>query len=282
MNNMERKRGERVYPSESGDGRCHHYLLPETEYFYTSVMDKKDIMYVLAAFGIVLIIAIVIKPLATGQPVNTGISLPTITQAATLKPVHVYTETTPPLTPPLTIKPPTPVPTWDAKTKTIGFVDPGTYGISMNESLPGGTRMNSTSVNKATTSYATISGQYSATTQIMTIPFPYWEIWYTVDPAGPVGGKGGSLSVIQGSFSVTNPVFTLQVMDAEDPNRIVRIITPPGGLDKSLWTGVAGDPRPWKEKFYEGTRKYYFIISAHSLNSYYLDIRVPTAYIGKY
>jgi hypothetical protein len=249
--------------------------------FLHSVMDKKDIAYVLAAFGIILVIAVVIKPLATGQPVNTGISIPTITQAATLKPVHVYTEITPPSTLPVTTIPPTPVPTWDAKTKTVGFVDPGTYGISMNESLPGGTRMNSTSVNKAMTSYATISGKYSATTQIITIPFPYWEIWYTVDPADSVGGKGGSLTGIQGSFSVTNPAFTLQVMDAEDPNRIVRTITPPGGLDKSLWTR-AGDPRPWKEKFYEGARKYYFIIYAHSLNSYNMDIRVPTAYIGKY
>lgn len=244
-------------------------------------MDRKDIMYVLAAFGIVLIIAIVIKPLATGQPVNTGISLPTTTQAGALKPAHVYTETTPPLTPLVTIIPPTSVPTWDAKTKTVGFVDPGTYGISMNESLPGRTRMNSTNGNTATISYATIYGQYSATTQIMTIPFPSWEIWYTVDPAGPVAGKEGSLTGILGSFSVTNPAFTLQVMDAEDPNRIVRTITPPGGLDKSLWT-KAGDPRPWKEKFYEGARKYYFIIYAHSLNSYNLDIRVPTAYIGKY
>jgi hypothetical protein len=257
-------------------------------------------MYLVAALGIILVIAIVIKPLATGQPVNTGISLSTTTQAVPLKPAHVFTETTPPLTPLVTTTIPTPVPTWDSKIKTVGFVDPGTYGISMNESLPGGTRMNSTGVNKTTTSYATISGQYSATTQIMNIPFPYWEIWYTVDPAGPVGGKGLSLTsstvtgskesglqggthtVIQGSFSITNPVFTLQVMDAEDPNRIVRTITPPGGLDEALWTGESGDPRPWKERFYEGARKYYFIIYAHSLNSYSLDIRVPTAYIGKY
>jgi hypothetical protein len=262
-------------------------------------MDKKDIVYVVAAVCIILVIAIVIKPIATGQPVNTGIFLPTTTQAVTLKPAHVYTEITPPLTPLVTTTPPTPVPTWDSKAKTVGFVDPGTYGISMNESLPGGTRINSTIVNKATTSYATISGQYSATTQIITIPFPYWEIWYTVDPAGPVGGKGqtltsstatgskesglkgGTHTVIQGSFSITNPAFTLQVIDAEDPNRIVRTITPPGGLDSSLWTG-SGDPRPWKEKFYEGARKYYFIIYAHSLNSYTLDIRVPTNYIGKY
>jgi hypothetical protein len=261
-------------------------------------MDKKDIMYVVAALGIILVIAIVIKPLVTGQPVNTGISLPTTTPAVTLKPTpHVYIETTPVLIPVVTTIPPTPVPTWDSNKKTVGFVDPGTYGISMTESLPGGTRINTTSVKKATTSYAAISGQYSAATQVMNVPFPYWELWYTVEPAGPTGGKGQTLgtstatgskeqgstiSVIQGSFSVTNPAFTIQVMDAEDPNRIVRTITPPGGLDKSLWTGEAGDPRPWKERFFEGARKYYFIIYAHSVSSYSLDIRVPTTYIGKY
>jgi len=257
-------------------------------------MDKKDIMYVVVALGIILVIAIVIKPLATGQPVNTGISFPTTTPAVTPKPVHVYTETPPTLIPIVTTTPPTPVPTWDSKTKTVGFVGPAT---SVTESLPGGTRITSTSVNKATTSYAKISGQYSATTQVMNIPFPYWELWYTVEPAGSTGGKGltltsktatgskeqgSTITVIQGSFSVTNPTFTIQVMDAEDPNRIVRSITPPGGLDKALWTGDAGDPRPWKEKFYEGGRKYYFIIYAHSLTSFSMDIRVPTEYIGKY
>ncbi|MCX6683760.1 MAG: hypothetical protein NTZ37_03420 [Methanoregula sp.] len=258
-------------------------------------MDKKDIMYVVAAIGIILVIAIVIKPLANGQALHSALSFPTTTQAVTIGPTHV----SPVSTPRVTTTPPTPVPTWDSQTKTIGLVDPGTYGISMNVALPGGTRINSTSVNKTTTIYATISGKYSATSQIITIPFPYWEIWYTVDPAAPLGGKGqnlilstatgskgsgstgGTQPVIQGSFSITNPEFTIQVMDAEDPNRVVRTITPPGGLDSSLWTG-AGDPRPWKEKFYEGARKYYFVITAHSLNSYKLDIRVPAAYIGKY
>jgi hypothetical protein len=245
-------------------------------------MDKKDFVYMIAAVGIILVIAIVIKPLATGQPVNSGIFLPTPTQAVSLKPAHVFTESTPPVTTLAATTLPTPVPTWDSKTKTVGFVDPGTYGISMNESLPHGIRINTTSVSKATTSYATISGRYSSTTQVMDVPFPYWELWYTVEPAGTVGGKEGSLTGIQGSFSITNPVFTLQVMDAEDPSRIVRTIIPPGGLDKTLWAGEGGDPRPWKEKFYEGARKYYFIINARSLNSYTIDIRVPKDYIGKY
>ena len=91
----------------------------------------------------------------------------------------------------------------------------------------------------------------------LSIPFPYWELWYTVEPAGKMGGKdqklgtstvhgaggsGVSHSVMQGSFSVITPVFTLQVMDADDPNRIVRTVTPPGGLDSTLWTELIPVP----------------------------------------
>jgi hypothetical protein len=266
------------------------------EIFLHIFMDKKDIAYIVGALIVILVIAVVIKPLATGQPVNTGITFPTTTEDVSLKPVHVYTETTIMVTPLITAIPPTPVQTWDSKIKTVSFVDPGTYGISMNDSLPAGTRINNSITSKATTSYATISGKYSATTQVFPVPFPYWELWYTADPAGPIGGKDQSLgtstvtgskesgsthTVIQGSYSSSFPEFTIQVLDGDDPNRIVRTITPPGGLDKSLWTGP-NDPRPWKERFFEGSRSYYFIITAHALNSYNLDIRIPTEYIGKY
>ena len=97
-------------------------------------------------------------------------------------------------------------------------------------------------------------------------------------------------------------------MDAGDPNRIVRSISPPGGLDPDLWAGIIKastnpmvtptkskyaevsptpttiytDPRPWTEKFYEGQRSYYFIITSKYIDSYELDIRVPTRYIGEY
>jgi hypothetical protein len=113
---------------------------------------------------------------------------------------------------------------------------------------------------------------------------------------------------VSGSYSTAQPQFTIQVMDGDDPNRIVRTITPPAGIDLDLWTGVkkkvvadnlnsqlktnqkktvddslkAVDPRPWTEKFYEGQRHYFFIITAQSLNSYSIEIRVPTKYIGKY
>jgi hypothetical protein len=188
---------------------------------------------------------------------------------------------------------PTPVPTWNKKVMDVAFVNPSSYGISLNQSLPNGTRIDSIGRNTSRIVFANVFGQYSATTQIMHIPFPYWELWYTVEPAGEMGGndqklgssvvKGGegiSHSFVQGSFSVITPRFSLQVMDADDPNRIIRTITPPGGLDSSLWT--ESDPRPWKEKFFEGQRNYYFVINAQALSTYSIEIRVPADYLEKY
>jgi len=257
-------------------------------------MDKKAVMYAVGAMIIILIVALVIKPIATGQPLNLG--LPRATTPNPTYPVstpdngvtHVVIPATSVSTPP-----PTPVPIWDKNIIKVAFVNPSSYGISLNQSLPNGTRIDSAGRNTSRITYATISGQYSATTQVMHIPFPYWEIWYTIEPTGKMGGmdqklgssivkgvEGVSHSFVQGSFSVTNPLFTLQVMDAADPNRIVRTITPPGGLDSTLWTG--SDPRPWKEKFYEGQKDYFFIINTQALSSYTIEIRVPAEYIGKY
>ena len=260
-------------------------------------MDKKAVQYTIGALALILVVALVIKPIVTGQPLNTGLSFPTTTQ-----PADTVTTTTSSvvrqLSVPVTTTPapaPTPVPTWDKKAQTVEFVNPSTYGISLNQSLPNGTRIDSVGRNTSRVIFATIPGQYSATTRIIHIPFPYWELWYTVQPAGKMGGKDQSLSsstvigaegsgishtVIQGSFAVTTPMFTLQVMDAVDPNRIIRTITPPGGLDSTLWTD--SDPRPWKEKFFEGKKDYYFVIDAQSLSSYSIEIRVPAEYIGKY
>jgi hypothetical protein len=276
-------------------------------------MEKQDLMYGIAALVIILVIALVIKPMVTGQPVNTGIPVPT-----TIPPTSNLSVTPFPVRPPVTVTTmvpvptatPTPVPTWDKNVTKIVFVDPSQYGISMNTSLPGGTRIDNIPVNTSMTTFATISGQYSGTSQIINVPFPYWELWYTVEPAGKTGGKDqamgvssitgskqsgesvGSASVMQGSYSVVIPKFTVQVMDGNDPNRIVRTITPPGGIDMDLWTGSKSvtsvssgeaqtipDPRPWRERFFEGERNYYFIINAQSLTSYKMEFKVPTRYV---
>ena len=81
------------------------------------------------------------------------------------------------------------------------------------------------------------------------------------------------------------PSFSIQVIDADQPNRTVRTITPPGGLDAKLWAkGKDYDPRPWVEKFYEGVENhnYYFVITPHMIHSYRIDVMVPQRYIGKY
>ncbi len=121
----------------------------------------------------------------------------------------------------------------------------------------------------------------------------------------PTQGNDVSYSGIQGSYGSVSPQFSIQVMDATDPNRIVRSISPPGGIDPDLWAGVTPttpgvtitpkyqatvptptisntDPRPWTEKFFEGQRGYYFIINSQYLNSYTIKILIPTRYIGKY
>jgi len=288
-------------------------------------MDKKDIMYGVVALVIILVIALVIKPLATGHPVNIGLPssatpTPTLTVLSDRSnATHTGVTAMPGLSPvsvtssPAT--PPPPTPTWNTQVKTVDFVNPSTYGISMNQTFSNGTRVDSIPQNLSMTTFATFSGQNSGTTQIMNIPFPYWELWYTVDPIAdqklttvaitPTEGSGIASSFISGSYSSVRPAFTLQVMDGDDPNRIVRVITPPGGIDLNLWLGIKPttaessrlkprpsysedtnkgsiDPRPWKEKFFEGQRNYYFIINAQNLKSYKIDIRVPTKYIGQY
>lgn len=274
-------------------------------------MDKKDIMYGIAAVAIILVMAVVVKPMITGQPVNTGITVPVTT---TVAPDVIPTPVTPfiPATAVTTKTPtPTPVPTWNNTVMSVGFVNASVYGVTLTEEIPNGTRIDNKPLNTSTTSFAKITGQWSGTTQVINIPFPYWELVYTVDPVEatkpgsvtvtPTRGSGVAVgSGIQGSYSSALPEFTIQVMDANDPNRVVRTITPPGGIDINLWKGVKAtinpefkssrqttdtdtiytDPRPWTEKFFEGQRSYYFIINSQRIKSYSIDIRVPTRYIG--
>jgi len=287
-------------------------------------MEKKDVAYMVAALAVVLVIALVVKPLATGHPLNTGIPLPATTptpSSSVAPPTPTPLPTTlPAATPstPVPTRPPTTVPTWNPNTtNTLGFVNPATYNVSLSEPLPGGTQIVAATLDTNMTTFATIASSTgsSGTTAIFYMPFPYWEMVYTINPTpalkpssvapAPSSGTGVSYSGISGSYSTATPAFTIQVMDGDDPNRIVRTISPPGGIDLNLWTGVQGtahenpsfqtnqlhpvgpvptpvDPRPWTEKFYEGQRHYYFIITAQSIDSYSIKIQVPTRYIGKY
>ncbi|MGD1004062.1 MAG: hypothetical protein ABR887_01425 [Methanoregulaceae archaeon] len=279
-------------------------------------MQKQDLLSFVLALVVVLAIAFVIKPIATGQPINIGIpENPTITplpttQIITIAPtLPTSLATVVPVTTTTTFTP-TPSPTWNGSSpQKIQFVNPSNYGLNLsnyNATIPN-LPYDSASIRANLTKYATFSGQYSGTTQIVNIPFPYWELWYTVEPmtsdikaqstsgtayvVTPTLGQGPSLSGFQGSYSTALPTLTIQVIDANDTSKIVREISPQGGIDPTLWTtdltsktGVtvkATDPRPWKERFYAGYHSYYFVIRASILKSYKIDIMIPSAYIGK-
>ena len=279
-------------------------------------MEKQDIMYGILAFGIILVIALVIKPMATGQSIDLGLPVATATPtpdpAQALPPLYTPNPVPPTVSlPPAPTSAPTPQPTWDPSKGSLGFVDPSQYGVSLNQSPVGGTRIENVLIDTNMTTLATVTGRYSGTTETFFMPYPYWEIWYTVEPYGKTGGKdqklststvtgpklsgikgsGSSQTIIEGSYAVTNPQFSLQVMDGNDPNRIVRSFAPPGGIDKDLWTSktietddsdktvTIPDPRPWKEKFYEGERNYFFIVNSQSLDSYRIELKVPTRYL---
>ena len=152
--------------------------------FYCLCMDKKAVMYAVGAMIIILIVALVVKPIATGQPLNLGLPGVTTPPPTTSVTPPVNGGTSQVVIPATSvILPPTPVPTWDNNVMKVAFVNPSSYGISMNQTLPNGTRIDSAGRNTSRVTYATVSGQYSATTQVMNIPFPYWELWYTVTPA---------------------------------------------------------------------------------------------------
>jgi hypothetical protein len=280
-------------------------------------MDKKDILYVVAALGIILVIAVVIKPAVTGQPVNLGIGALQIpghpSSEVSLIPVTYTTNKAIPATSRLTTTTVQPSATSNSTVQTLGLISVSQYTAAPTP--------NSTSVffDMNWTTIATISNKGSSgTSQTFYIPAAMWEIVYTISPMTPqvvastqitaTLGQGISYSGVQGAYSSFVPIFSIQVVDAGDPNRTVGTITPPGGIHPELWAGIspttpavgpgvttrpkyaviAATPTtpstwvkpPWTETFMEGYHSYYFVITSQFINSYTIDVKVPTRYIN--
>jgi hypothetical protein len=223
-------------------------------------MEWRDIAPIALAVIIVLALFFGLKPMLAEGELELGSAIPflggeeTPTPTPTPRPVL----SSPPTPPPTPI--PTPTPLWDGSVNEMGFVNPDTYHQDLDENsylssnIPSSLPPSSYEM----VTYATISGRWSGTTEIINIPFPYWELHYSVEPLTEPG--------------YVYPNINIQVMDADDPNRFVRIINP-GILDPRLWEEY--DPRPWKEKFYEGERNYYYIITTNFVKSYSISIKVP-------
>ena len=278
-------------------------------------MEKEDYQWLILALGILLVVGVIIKPALTHEEPNFQIPqlpelpplrMPTPLAIVTTQPVTkvptqwvttIATQAPPDVMPATTTRPiSTSTPVWTLQ--TVQFVDPRTYNVSLQSVQY--RNLSQTQSPYRITDYTSllaspITGQYSGTTQVINIPFPYWELWYTVQPTSsdvrqqaegsgmyeisPTQGEGVSRSGVSGSYSTVMPTFSIDVIDADNPSSLVRTITPPGNLDPFLWK--TDDPRPWKEKFLEGNNQYYFIIRANTLSSYSIDIKVPTSYLEK-
>jgi len=109
--------------------------------------------------------------------------------------------------------------------------------------------------------YAILNGTTSGRTESFAIPFPRWILSLTAVP---------QLNTTANSTFIF-PRLRIQVVDAEDPSRIVQSIEP-DLLDARINTPF--DPRPWKVEIPEGNRMYYLVVYSQSVESYTIEILV--------
>lgn len=238
----------------------------------------------LVVLGVVVVMAVVVKPILTGK--SPDLTLPFLpgSSPGPTSPPPEYQEVATPSTPEKPAsKAPTPTPTWSGTSQSLGYVS-----LQSPASTPTFTRLpEETPVPERLLTYASIESKGGGTTQTISMPFPYWELHYTVDPwkttfFGETESKAAGIA----SFTASEvfPSFSIEVKDAAD-HSLVRRIEPRGGLDAELWEKEKeNDPRPWVEKFYEGTttRSYYFVVHTHMVYSYRMEVKVPERYLGKY
>ena len=117
---------------------------------------------------------------------------------------------------------------------------------------------------------ATITGGSGHQVVNVTIPYGYWEMWYT---ANPISTGGQESHAATGSQSAVFPSLSVTVRDPATGQEIATV-EPPGGLDTTLWQR-SGDPRPWSKKFYVGDKELAFDITARHILSYTIGVRIP-------
>ncbi len=225
-------------------------------------MEKQDILVVGIAIIAFAVLALLVRPIISGQSLGQAAAGPTPgggSGAQVVQPIPVTYGTTGPL-PPGNGLSATPVPTptethpWNGVAKNIGFVGlpEGQVTLAPSPTIPQAEAPNVTFV-----TYAIISGQWSGTTENVYIPTPYWILNYTAEP----------LALPPDAY----PVLIIQVFDAQDPNRY---ITAP--IDQQIYTDPMGST--WSQMIYEGKRTYYFKIDASFIQSYTINILVPQQY----
>lgn len=217
-------------------------------------MERRDILVIVGALVVVLILAVVVKPMLTGKEVDLGIPQTPAPSDDALMPTPEPTEEEPSEI----IVTPVPTPTSTLKPDPSG--DFGEGGI-VNQSgiLPSPTAISwqpdpdNPMPAVQMVEYADIVGKYTGSTATFRIPTPYWEISYNVTPAGSA------------------PVFLMDVIEKGSP-----------GDDKTIRSMVYRQgkiPDPKEGRFFEGGRDYYLKITADNLEKYRIIISIPLKYI---
>ncbi|MBN1432487.1 MAG: hypothetical protein JW931_06905 [Methanomicrobiaceae archaeon] len=203
-------------------------------------MQKQDLVVFIMAIVIVLVLAFVVKPMMDGKSILPSQESGTATLPQVLPLPEGSSEN--PYTPSvIMVTTPTPTPAWDGTAYNVQFVDPSTYNIQWEGhvkdfgfSIPAYTEPEA----KERVLYATINGQWDATTQIINIPFPMWEMETRIEPIGDVGGadditggddeaggveglrasEGASLGVEVSRMHYITPWVNVQVINADSPD----------------------------------------------------------------
>ncbi|WP_298666849.1 hypothetical protein [uncultured Methanofollis sp.] len=213
-------------------------------------MEREDILSLAAGLVIVIVIALFVKPMIAAAPEDQTLQGNTLAQVTS-------TPTPAALTP-------APVPGWNGQVHEVGFVDPATYHLKITDDQVQWSGIPDDDTGRDTmVPYATIRGTGSGTTETIHVPMPYWQLRYDVDP-----------------YNTNFGYLNVQVMDADDPNRFVRIVT----LNRADLIPAENATAEWKnenweETFYEGQRDYWFVVNTQCVKSYTLTIMVPEKYV---
>jgi hypothetical protein len=202
-------------------------------------MEQRDIMVIVAAIAVILILAVVVKPMLTGEPATL---LPedtlqpdesaTITDMIADQPVYTPMATMPPTL----IPTPLPIP---LQTPPIGL----TWQPDPDKPMP----------NLQMTKYAEIVGRYTGVTEYFTMPVPYWELQYEL------------------TYDVTkSPEFSIDVHEIKGGV---------DSTIRTMAFKVGRKPDPSENRFYVSGYTYYISILAKDITEYKMSILVPSKYI---
>ncbi|MBN1167162.1 MAG: hypothetical protein JXA44_08555 [Methanospirillaceae archaeon] len=215
-------------------------------------MERGDYLVIIAGIIVVLILAIVVKPILTGEDVVFLPSSPEPPVDVPVTPVQVI----PPVTPGMT-NPPTPKPVITEK-PFIPDISPTTTYSPQGSLWQPDPDMPMPAISMVP--FASITSKYSGKTGTFLMPFPYWEITFSAVPDG------------------TDPIFILDIMEEiRENNRVVDT-----RLVRTLTWRPDQEPDYRDVRFFEGDRLYYFMVTCQELREYTITILVPKKYLDEW